>query len=147
MEANQKTVGMVLDMKIKEEWYKKLVLDYDYVVEQNVEDAQNFGNATVVLSSTDLIVRYVRDRSQLRIELANHSDPNHWFDLDIVYVFLNDEKKAFEKHSFEELNQYLLSNHQAIADLFSGDRYLKTKVKLLKLLNLRAMHIFRDINN
>lgn len=134
-------------MRIKEEWYKKLVLDYDYIVTENVEDAQNFGNAVVVLSSTALIIRYVRDRSELRIELASHSEPNYWFDLDIVYVFLNDGKNVFEKHSFEELNEYLLNNHGVIASLFAKDVYLKTKAKLLKLLNLRAKHIFREANN
>lgn len=132
-------------MKIKEEWYKKLISNYECRLIEKVEDPKNFGNELVTLSSSDLIIRYVSDRSDLRIEIASRSDSRQWFDLDIIYAHIERKKNLMGKYSFEELNAYLLNNYHVVRALFADDNYLKTKERLLKLMHSRAKHIFNEL--
>jgi hypothetical protein len=134
-------------MKIKEEWYKRLVLDYSYVVTDTIEDPINFGNAAIILSSSTLLIRYVVDRSDVRIEVASHSNSKNWFDLDIIYAYLNDTQNLTEKYSFDEMNTYLMNNHEAIRNLFTIGNCIQTKGRLTELMNLRAKQLFSHLDN
>ncbi len=61
-----------------------LFKDYGLRVVEDDFDPESFGNSLVVLKSSDLVVRFVRDRGQVSAEVASPFDPGTWWNLEHV---------------------------------------------------------------
>lgn len=61
-----------------------LIHDYGLRIVEDEFDPMSFGNSFVVLESPVLLIRFIRDRGQVFAEVASHSEPRNWFNLEHV---------------------------------------------------------------
>ena len=54
-------------------------------------DPANFGDSLVILDSDSLRLRFVRDRSQVTLDLAARSKPEDWFSFWWLYEAIHNE--------------------------------------------------------
>lgn len=113
-----------------------------------VETAQSrsFDNAFVVLQSDDVRMRIVRDRSQVFVDFASSTEPETWFDLDILLRLLKSalphvgalQAARNVADAAERIKKY----YPEIRELFSASRFDENKVRLHALKRARTRERF-----
>lgn len=125
-------------------FYQFLVKDFDFTVEKEVYDPVNFGNRYALLKSDYLVIRYVLDRSQIRIEFANILESQYFFDSDLVIALIeNVDSSIPNMYSPDQINTYICSNMEKIRTIFSEEFMTQTKIQLKNLANERFFRYFK----
>ena len=125
----------------RDDLYKFLIEDFGFVKLEERYDSKAFGNFLVILSANEFLLRYIRNRSDLTIEIASHSDPSKWADLSFVKNFIyypenlnTDESSKGISRRIDELNSFLRKDFDLIGDLFNKENYKNTQEKIDELL-------------
>src|SRR5437868_14490961 len=75
----------------REQLYKFLLDDWEMLKIEEKYDHQRFGNFLITLSSKNFLLRYVKDRGYLNIEISGKINPLNWYALSFIKNFI--EKK------------------------------------------------------
>lgn len=67
-----------------EKSFEQLIRTHGFRMLTAAYDRQDFGNTVVVLESESVLVRVVRDRGQVFVEIASVAEPGNWYPLDRV---------------------------------------------------------------
>lgn len=114
-----------------EERFPWLFQELGFQTTHDTFDPTAFGNSTVTMTSPDFLVRFVRDRGQYAIEVAPHSDPDDWLDMeDIREVVAGHElERSFD---LKTLASRLREDYATLSDLLNTNlRDIKKKLHLL----------------
>ena len=128
-------------MKIGISCIKNLIENFGFIKLDEFYDKQAFGNFYIILSSEYCLVRYIKDRSFLTIEIASHAEPSNWYDLsfirNLIYAPNNinpNNRDVFSIERIEKLNQFLKYEFVGISNLFKKENYKNTKNRIDELL-------------
>lgn len=138
----------ILKFENREQLYKFLIDDFDFIKVEEKYDEKSFGNFYIILSAKDFLLNYVNDRDFLDINIAGKSEPTHWLPLSFVRDFIyhpaqiNVEEKADNATRIRELNNFLRKDFNKISELFSKKNYLNTRKRIDKLLKAQFKRRF-----
>jgi len=125
----------------REQLYKFLIEDFGFTKLEESYSPEAFGNYYIILYSNVFLLRYIKDRSFLTIEIASHLDPSNWYDLSFIKNFIYnpdninpDNQSIFTKNRIEDLNNFLKKDFELISDLFDRENFKDTKKKIDELL-------------
>ena len=116
------------------EQYVFSVHDFSY-------DSRNFGNAVLILNSTHIDIRFIKDRGQVFIDIKPSSDVI-WFRLeDILSLIPSSEvnSRDYISHDLEKSSELINQFYEEITDLFRGEEYSLTKRRVDHLINERRL--------
>lgn len=79
--------------------------DLGFRITYSEYDPASFGNSLVILDSDRIRLRFVRDRSQVMLDVAANSEPEKWFGLHSLYEVIHNEsiKPRFTLNAVGEL--------------------------------------------
>lgn len=101
------------------------------------------GDAYVVLQSSDVRIRFVKDRGQFFLDLQSVGDPrkDKWYSFDLIRQLLigGNEQRPFMEAANAE---FLKSNIDEILDAFSSTSMPSTANRLRQLEKARAKRLF-----
>jgi len=105
---------------------------------------ESFGNALLVLSSSILKLRFVRDRSQLFLDFQSVQQKGemHWHSIHTVRQLITGEKQRSAELN-EDYAAFLREHLDEIERRFSKDRLKETLVALGELERIRAKELPR----
>ena len=115
--------------------------ELDFRIVDERYEPKFFGDSYVTLVSRAFNLRFVRDRGQIFLEVASHSDSGIWWPLEHVCELISG---LGIKASFELLSSAALlrSNVSGLAD-FLGPKYRQTKRELLRREEARKQELLR----
>ena len=124
--------------------YQFLIEDFDFILVKEVYDPVNFGNRYATLKSSQLIIRYVLDRSQLRIEFAGINESSSFFSSELVIALIeNVDTSIPNSYSVDQTNEYIRSNFEKIQAIFSKESIAHTHNQLENIANERFYRYFK----
>jgi hypothetical protein len=131
----------ILKYENRDKLYKFLIEDFGFVKLEERYDPKAFGNYYIILSSNDFLLRYIKDRSFLTVEIASHSEPSNWYDLSFIKNFIYnpdninpDKQSIYSSKRLEDLNNFLKNDFELISDLFNIANYKNTQERIDELL-------------
>jgi hypothetical protein len=121
----------------------ELKVDYPWLFEMGFAAVyadyswRHFGNSEVILKSSELRLRFIRDRSQVFVGVAHPADPDAWWDLWHILDFLSGKPAgeleffvpAERRFRLDELTQQLRDNYPEILRRFTVE-WSSTKPEL-----------------
>ncbi len=129
----------ILKFENRDQLYSNLIEKYGAQKIEEKNDEVNFGNFYVTLSLSNFLLRYVNDRSVLRIDISGKIDPNNWYDLDLIYGVIYYKNKlqqsAFEddnRTKIEVLNRFIETYLLQIQEWFEQKNYFNNRYMLNK---------------
>jgi hypothetical protein len=138
----------ILEYKNRERLYDFLLDKFGFIKLDERYDGKSFGNFYIVLSSKQFLLRYIKDRSFLTIEIAGHLDLSEWLDLSYIknYLFnpgdINPDASSIDNNTrILELNKFLKNDFESISDLMTKEHYRNTWKSIKQL--LKEQH-YRD---
>jgi hypothetical protein len=109
-----------------------------------VEDAyasKDFGNSFVMLESSSLRVKFIRDRGQIFVRVASLFDPANWWDIDDICELIL-HKKIEPEFDLEAVATLLRNNIPALIDCL-GPKFNETRRELKKRIKLREREVLK----
>ena len=103
-----------------------------------------FGDALVVISIGGLGFRVIRDRGQLFVEVGAIGSGEEWFDASLVDALLSPDPKTVAGATpsrpvgMSAIAKYVISRLAQFRDLFSRERYPRTRKQLEDLKRTRV---------
>jgi hypothetical protein len=117
--------------------FAKLVAECGFRVLVGGYEAEDFGNALVVLESDSYSIRLVRDRGQVFVELASSEDPGNWYGLGRVLVVLRGKPEEEETWSgsvnLDDASAVIEKYHAGLSEILGLGRYARTRAELDRL--------------
>jgi len=117
--------------------FAELVARHGFRVLAGGYDAEDFGNALVVLESDDYSIRLVRDRSQVFVELASPIDPGNWHGLGRVLAAIHgkaeDEEPCSGPVNLGDAASAIKEHHASLVESLGLGRYERTRPELDRL--------------
>lgn len=101
-------------------------------------DSKAFGNAYITYEAPELIIRFVTDRDEIRIDIAANTQME-WLMLNQICELL---EKTLPGLDFESNAQTLLNNYNAIINLLSKEALPQTIISLKRIGQKRTQAIF-----
>jgi hypothetical protein len=104
-------------------------LDLGFQVQEDVSDLDHFGDSIIVLTSSHLRIRIVRDMGQVFADIASLLQPDVWWQLgDVLSVAIGDLVHCLPTPpELANVAKAILANHKAIEYAFSDNRYEVTR--------------------
>jgi hypothetical protein len=128
----------------RDQLYKYLIEDFGFIKKEENYSPKYFGDFNIVLSSNDFLVRYVKSKSFLTLEIASHYDSSNWYDLGFIKNYTNHTEDInpnnlgsqviYSKQRLDDLNDFLKNNYDLISDLLNRENYENTRAKIDELL-------------
>jgi hypothetical protein len=127
-------IGPLLDeLKAEHSW----IFELGFVAVYSDYSRKYFGNSWVIFKSSELRLRFTRDRSQVLVGVAHPADPDAWWDLWHVLDFLTGKPAgeleffvpAERRFRLDELMQQLRNNYPEILRRFTTE-WSSTKLEL-----------------
>lgn len=117
--------------------FGRLIGEHCFRVLAGGYEAEDFGNALVVLESDGYSIRLVRDRGQVFVELASPEDPGNWYGLGRVLVALRGKPEEEELWSgsvnLDDAASVIEKYHAGLSEILGSERYARTRVELDRL--------------
>lgn len=113
--------------------FGKLMSSYGFKIVEDQHDASNFGNAVVVLDSSDFRIRLVRDRGQIFGEVASYSEPDKWYGIDRLYEAIGLQPIPKQPVTIEDLAGALEKDLVRVEHSLQPTRFPATKKELERL--------------
>jgi len=112
------------------------------------ERSASFGNEEIVIQSERLRLRFVRDRGTVFVDFGSNSEPQAWFDSDVVIAFLELSREGgFHSRDPSEvvngITSLLQSCSKELYGFFSEANFATSKRRLEALRDARAAKLFR----
>jgi hypothetical protein len=123
-----------LEASIKQEM-TFLFHNFDGYIVSNCYYPYSFGNAIVIVEAKNILLRVVRDRGDIRLDIAPHHHPDDWHDLSLVISALNtpDEIRRMAFYDLSEAAKVLKPNINHLQEAFSDNQYPRLQVHLLEI--------------
>ena len=91
-----------------------------FIVKEAVgPDERSFGDRYVIAVSEDFLIRFVRDRSELSVDIASHVDPSEWYDLNLLKTHFMGKSET-KSSTLEELALFLREEYDNICKLLQS---------------------------
>lgn len=107
--------------------------------------SKSFGNAAIILGTSDLNIRFTRERGQLFADFkSNHYgkiNAYSWYSIDVVRQLITGENQYYSIMN-EDNAIFLKENINKIISIFSEPNVQETIMRLKKLERIRAKKIF-----
>ena len=102
---------------------------HDFRVLRHQENDQAFGDALLVLQNSELMLRLVRDKGQLFVDVG--TDDVHWYEIKIIESILKGTEAAplsmfDQRDDIEIFGKMIEADFAAIITLFAANRADKT---------------------
>lgn len=118
-------------LKIIPDAFQFLLNDYGFVLTES-KKLNAFDDAFVTIKSKCFLVRFVRERRTISVEMASTSLPNKFHEIDFVWELI-ENRRISDDISLEKLAEFLRNNYNEVQKLFSPEEYEKTEYELRKL--------------
>lgn len=92
--------------------------------------SESFGNYCLIFSSDVIDLRFIRDRSIESVDIRSSKDPQKWYDLGIVQIFIEKGRDSSKVVSVEESILFIRKELDLLDDLFAPENYSITKMNL-----------------
>ena len=92
-------------------------------------DEANFGDIVLDCTDSDLIIRVVKDRMQVFVDIANAQKPDEWHMLPDLITFLGGVDSQVEYIEQEQLASQLKAHYQDIKELLTGANARRVDLK------------------
>lgn len=122
-------------------------MDYTEVIDKLIQDhgfkqieewrSGYFGNFIITLENDDLLLRILRDRDFLSMEIASKKHKK-WYDLAFVELLMNPRPDLINVLLFEEIFHFLENNYDQLRSLFSEELFPDTNDRMERLMKLRG---------
>ena len=124
----------ILKYENRDQLYKFLLDDFGFII---IEEQYDFGNFLITLSNNEILIKYIKDRSFLSIDIANERFPSESIDLSFVRDYINNTyetneeiKKLTNTVRIELLNNFLKEDFYKISELFNNQNYSDNRKKI-----------------
>lgn len=108
-----------------------LLKDYGFKLIE-AEDFNSFDNAVVTLSSSDLHIRFVRERGKISVQIASIPFRERYFEFDFIWLVI--EKRSLSEipneMDIETLSKFLKRHYFDIQEKFSKEKIEATITEL-----------------
>jgi hypothetical protein len=86
---------------------------------------QSFDYATVIVAADHMVLRFIRGRAELRLDIAPAHAPSDWFELQQAFALLDDAKqqRASTYYRLYDLGRLLEQNWDRLDTAFSETQY------------------------
>jgi hypothetical protein len=105
----------------------------------------HFGNEVVVLESSDLRLRFTKDRCDVSVEIGSWAETEQWYPLsDVVDIIVRRVGGGEQNgpYDFNFLGSWLGTHLHRVRDSFSGSQYKAMKESLGQLAQARVKDLF-----
>jgi len=113
--------------------FGKLISSYGFKIVEDQHDSSNFGNAVVVLDSSDFRIRLVKDRDQIFGEVASYSEPETWYGIDRLYEVINLKPIPKQSGSIDDIVAAIEKDLVRIEHSLHPMRFSATKKELERI--------------
>ncbi len=114
--------------------FGSLITHYGFRVVADSYNADNFGNAMVILEASNIRVRVLTDRGDVFVDVAGRLSPNDWHMLQRALQAITGRKDPSEGPLHLEEAAKLLDQNMALLDEgFTSECFANTKRRLDKL--------------
>lgn len=106
--------------------------------------SESFGDAYLVMSSTDVNIRFVSDKGKIFMDFQSRllkKDYKSWYSFDIVRKYIYNEKKYFSIMD-KENSLFLEQNFKKIIEIFNPVNVNNTINELKKIEKIRTNELF-----
>lgn len=107
-----------------EPFFSYLLDDPTFLKTEEIYKPEHFGDALLIFQSSELAVRFVRDKGQVFVDIGGVRDGDDWHNLQNVLQFLKgDESHSIESAAWDlaEMGSELKANYDKVRELFKAD--------------------------
>jgi hypothetical protein len=98
-----------------------------------------FGNAILIVETKTLRLRVVRDRDEVRVDVAPSGNPTDWVDSAFALAAIEAESANYSfslDRAITSIARHLDPKFEALQDAFTPDRYPDTREKIMQIAEL-----------
>ena len=104
-----------------------------------------FGDYYAIFSNNVFQLRFSSSKSIETVDIRNNWPEESWYDLALVKALLHNDANLSLEITIDEYNDFLQTEFNDVATLFSDAHYLRTKKKLNELGSERVKQMFPNI--